>query len=90
MWILQRSDKMKTQTKNIINLFGVMNLFWIFLISFVIPFIIAYLSPTKSVTIFIDNFGEANIELFLIMPAIFLSGLSVLIFQFNKFFRERK
>lgn len=69
---------MKQQNKNLIKLIGVFVLFAVFLVM-MYTFYTAYNNPSKSVVVYINKRGEANIEAWLIFPFVFLAGFSALI-----------
>lgn len=71
---------MKTIFKNI-KFIGTFCLFGVFLVM-ADAFYSAYFSPSKSVTIFINVFNEANIEAFIVFPFVLLIGLFSLILNY--------
>lgn len=47
-------------------------------------FLTAYFNPSKSVCVFIDRFGEADLEFWIIMPILFILGLFALILNYKE------
>lgn len=63
--------------KKIINYIEVISNCFIFtaVILVIIAFYTAYFNPSKSVFIFINKYGEANFEAFVLFPLILISGI---------------
>jgi hypothetical protein len=80
--------KLKARTKNIIKLIGVSFMFYTTLL-LMYSFVLAYLSPAKISTININSVGEANIEMWLLLPVILIFGALTVYFIFQDFRRKK-
>ena len=76
--------KMKT-TK--IELFGISFLYFILILLFV-TFMFAYISPSKAVTITINDSNEANLELFFVFPIMFSLGTISLVKTWRRYYKD--
>ena len=63
--------------KKQIQLLGISLLFGTTLM-FIFDFIIAYLSPAKAVTLYINNYHEANVEMWILLPIVVIFGFMAL------------
>lgn len=75
--------------RELIKLFGIMLLLGIFFVM-VITFLTAYFSPVKAVLVTINTKGEANLELFVILPFVAFFGLWGAILCFVDYLKEEK
>lgn len=72
-------EESREKLKKFITLFGVMWLFGMFLLQYNL-FLTAYHNPDKKVCITIDDYNEADIEHFIVMPSLFIFGLLSIVF----------
>ena len=77
----------KKGRKEGIRLLGTFMLFVMFLLMLNLVST-AYQNPSKTVLVSIDDYNEANIEMFIIMPLIYILGSISLIINVQEYFKK--
>jgi ABC-type Na+ efflux pump permease subunit len=74
---------MKTKHKNFIKFNASLFLLFIQMAVWHL-FLTAYFNPSKSVQVFINNYNEAFVECWVLMPILFILGLFALILNYKE------
>ena len=75
--------------KKEIELFGTLCMY-AFCVVMIVLFYSAYANESKSITLFIDNFKEANSEAFFLVPLVIVVGTYSLVSQCVNYCKENK